>query len=202
MARLGPYVERWGYPLISVMIMLGNVGLPVPEETILLAGGYFSAKGMLTLKMLIPTAIVSATCGDSLGFVIGRLGGRRALLRYGGAVGVTQHRMARTEEYFERYGSWTVFLARFIPGLRFMAGPLAGAFGMPFGRFLPFNLAGAVAYCSAIVGVAYVLAPELDQVMHLFAMANWAVALAALGVGLGLWARFVRRSRHVPVTGK
>ncbi len=198
---MAPYIERWGYPLISAMIMLGNVGLPVPEETILLAGGYFAAKGMLTLRALIPTAIASATCGDSLGFVIGRRGGRRVLLRYGGAIGVTQHRIARAEEFFERYGPWTVFLARFVPGLRFMAGPLAGAFGMPFGRFLPYNLVGAITYCSAVVTVAYVLAPGLDQVIHVFAMANWAVALLALGVGLGLGARFVRRSRHAPGAG-
>jgi membrane protein DedA with SNARE-associated domain len=198
---MAPYVERWGYPLISAMIMLGNVGLPVPEETILLAGGYFASKGMLTLRALIPTAIVSATCGDSLGFVIGRRGGRRVLLRYGQAIGVTQGRIARTEEYFERYGPWTVFLARFIPGLRFMAGPLAGAFGMPFGRFLPYNLGGAVTYCSAMVSVAYVLAPELDRVMHLLAMANWAVAFAALGAALGLGVRRVWRGQHTADAG-
>lgn len=190
-----PYVAQWGYPLISAMIMLGNVGLPVPEETVLLAAGYFAAKRMLTLQALIPTAIVSATCGDSLGFLIGRRGGRRVILRYGGAIGVTQQRIARTEEFFERYGPWTVFVARFVPGLRFMAGPLAGAFGMPFGRFLPYNLAGAVTYCSAVVSIGYVLAPGLDEVIHLFAMANWTVALAALVVGLGLGGRFVWRRR-------
>ncbi len=196
-----PYVARWGYALIGAMIVLGNVGLPVPEETVLLAGGYFAAKRILTLWVLIPTAIASAACGDSLGFVIGRLGGHRVILRYGGAIGVTQSRIARAEEFFERHGPWTIFLARFIPGLRFMAGPLAGAFGMPFGRFLPYNLAGAVSYCSSVIAIAYVLAPGLDEVIHLFAMANWAVALAALGVGLGVGARFLWRRGPAPDVG-
>jgi membrane-associated protein len=201
LARLAPYVAQWGYALIGGTIVLGNVGLPVPEETVLLAGGYFAAKRMLTLWVLIPTAIVSATSGDSLGFVIGRRGGRQAILRHGGAVGVTASRIAQVEGFFERYGPWTIFLARFIPGLRFLAGPLAGAFGMPFARFLPYNFAGAVSYCSTVVVIAYVLAPELDQVIHLFAMTNWAVALAAIGIGLGLGWRWLWRREPAPDRG-
>src|SRR5574337_1760684 len=123
---MAPYVAHWGYLLIGVIVMLGNVGIPVPEETVLLVGGYFAAKGMVSLWGLIPTAIVSATGGDSLGYWLGSRAGRRLLLQYGAAVGVTGPRLARTEEVFERYGPLTVFIARFVGGLRFMAGPMAG----------------------------------------------------------------------------
>jgi membrane protein DedA with SNARE-associated domain len=74
-----------------------------------------------------------------------------------------------------------------------MAGPLAGAFGMPFPRFLRYNLAGAVVYCSAMVSIAYYSAPFFDQAVHLIALANWAVALFVLVAGLGLGGWFLWR---------
>ena len=60
---------------------------------------------------------------------------------------------------------------------------------MPFGRFLPYNLAGAVVYCSSMVYLAYFSAPFIDRAVHLIALANHAVALLMLmvGLGLGLW---------------
>ena len=99
---------------------------------------------------------------------------------------MTHERLLGAEHYFEQYGPWTIFLARLVAGLRFMAGPLAGAFNMPFTRFLPYNLAGAVVYCSAMLFIAYFSAPFIDQAVHLIALANWAVALFMLMVGLGL----------------
>ena len=193
LAWMAPYVARWGYLLVAVTVVLGNLGAPVPEETILLVGGYFAAKGMLNLWGLIPTAILSATGGDSLGYWLGHWGGRRFLRQHGPALGVTPKHLLRAEEYFERYGPWTIFVARFIAGLRFMAGPLAGAFGMPFTRFLPYNLAGAVVYCSAIVSIAYFSAPVFDRAVHLIALANWASALLALAAGLGVCGWFLWR---------
>lgn len=92
LAWMAPYVARWGYLLVGVMVVLGNVGVPVPEETVLLVGGYFAAKGLLGLWGLIPTAILSATGGDSLGYWIGRRGGRRLLLQYGAALGAQTRR--------------------------------------------------------------------------------------------------------------
>src|SRR5574337_1477979 len=104
-AFMAPYVAHWGYLFIAVTVMLGNVGLPIPEETILLFGGSLPAKGMLSLWGLIPTAIVSATGGDSLGYWLGSRAGRPLLLQYGAAVGVTGPRLERTEKVFERYRS-------------------------------------------------------------------------------------------------
>ncbi len=186
LAWMAPYVERWGYLLVGVTVVLGNIGVPVPEETVLLVGGYFAAKGLLDLRGLIPTAILSATGGDSLGYWVGRRGGRGLLLQYGAALGITRDRLQGAERYFERYGGWTVFLARFIAGLRFMAGPLAGAFRMPFTRFLPYNLAGAIVYCSSMVFIAYLSAPFFDRAAHLIALVNWALALLVLVIGLAL----------------
>lgn len=182
---MAPYVAHWGYLFIGVTVVLGNIGLPVPEETILLVGGYLAAKGMLSLWGLIPTAIVSATGGDSLGYWLGSRAGRRLLLQYGAALGVTRQRLFVAEQFFGRYGPWTVFLARFIGGLRFMAGPLAGALRMPFYRFLRYNLTGAVVYCSTMIYIAYFSAPFFDRVVHLVAMANWMLALLVLLMALG-----------------
>jgi len=200
LTRVSPYVSRWGYLLVAVMVMLGNLGVPIPEETVLLVGGYFAAKGVLTIWWLIATAIVSATGGDALGYVIGRQGGRRLLIRYGAALRITPERLRMAERSFERYGPWMVFAARFIAGLRFMAGPLAGALRMTFARFLPYNAAGAVVYCSAITLIAYLLAPSFDRLIHLFAVLNWTIGLVVLvlAVAVGGWALGRRAAAQGP----
>lgn len=198
---MAPYVAHWGYLLVGVIVLLGNVGVPVPEETILLVGGYLAAKGILTLWGLIPTAIVSAIGGDSLGYWLGSRGGRRFLLQYGAALGVTRQRFLLAEQYFERYGPWTVFLGRFIGGLRFMAGPMAGTLGMSFPRFFRYNLAGAVVYCPVIICIAYFSAPFFDRVVHLVAIANWVLTLLVLFLALGLVGWLLWRQQIQPGKG-
>jgi membrane protein DedA with SNARE-associated domain len=116
-------------------------------------------------------------------------------------LGVTRQRLRKAEGFFARYGPWTVFLARFIGGFRFMAGPMAGALGMPFRRFFRYNLAGAVVYCSTIIVLAYLSAHFFDRVVHLIAIANWVLALLVLLVTLGCAGWWLWRVRIQPSKG-
>jgi len=149
------FLEYWGYPAIFVFVFLGNLGFPVPEETVLLLAGYMVWKGQLLFGVTAAVGVVSAVIGDNFGYWVGRHYGARALLRYGRWLFITSDRIYKMQRFMTRYGIAGIFLARFLPGFRFMAGPLAGTTSMPFRRFFLANLCGAVIYVPLMVMAGY-----------------------------------------------
>ena len=90
-----------------------------------------------------------------------------------------RHRYERLQVFFHTHGSKAVFMARFIAGVRFMAGPMAGAAGMPFLRFLGWNLLGAIVWCRTVVTIGYLVGDELYRVTEMAHHAQRWIALAA-----------------------
>jgi membrane protein DedA with SNARE-associated domain len=149
---------RYGYAVVFVGVFLENAGLPVPGETALLAGAALSRSGALFLPWVIATAIAAAIFGDNIGFLIGRRGGRVLLDRFGSKLGLTPDRLVEFDRFFDKHGAKTVFIARFVTGLRVVGAVLAGASGLPWGRFLLYNATGAVAWATTFGAVGYFLA--------------------------------------------
>jgi membrane protein DedA with SNARE-associated domain len=156
-AWLTDLFARYGYFVVFFGVLLENAGVPVPGETILLAGAALSRFGHLSLFWVISTAIAGAVLGDNVGFFIGRRGGRRLLERHGRLLGLTSARLDQFDAFFARHGSKTVFFARFVTGLRVVGAVLAGASRLPWGRFLVFNAAGALAWATTFGAVGYAL---------------------------------------------
>ncbi len=152
---LHQFVGHWGYAAIFVVVVLGNVGMPVPEETILALAGYLVWRGKLRLSLVLVVGTVSAVIGDNIGYWLGRRYGQTALPRYARWVLGHPERLEAMKAFVARRGPLAVFVARFIPGIRFTAGPLAGALGLGFTSFLIANVAGAVVYVPVMVGAGY-----------------------------------------------
>jgi membrane protein DedA with SNARE-associated domain len=169
MPDLTGLIETWGYAAVSLVVVFGNIGLPLPEETVLVVAGYLVWVGRLRWPPLLAVGIASAVIGDNIGYWIGRRFGRAGLERLAPRVGI--ERLARAERFVARYGAFAVFVARFIAGLRVLAGPLAGAMGLPFGRFFLANLCGALLFVPYAVSIGYAIAyglgPYVEQVHQL-----------------------------------
>jgi membrane-associated protein len=200
MPDLSELLRHWGYAAILLVVVLGNVGLPVPEESVLALAGYLVHEGALRLTPTLVVGVLSAAAGDNVGYWIGRRLGRPALERYGGRVGITHERMEAIARFIGRYGAPGVLAARFIPGARIMAGPLAGAAGLPAPRFVAANLVGAMLYVPYAVGIGYALAyglgPWLHRVERVIGKVEHVVVLAiVVGIALALARRMVRRRR-------
>jgi membrane protein DedA with SNARE-associated domain len=169
MPDLTGLVETWGYVAVLLVVVFGNVGVPVPEETVLVVAGYLVWMGRLRWPPLLAVGIASAVIGDNIGYWIGRRFGRAGLQCLAPRLGI--ERFARAERFIARYGVMAVFVARFVAGLRVLAGPLAGAMGLPFGRFFVANLCGAVLVVPYAVGVGYAIAyglgPYVERVHRL-----------------------------------
>jgi membrane protein DedA with SNARE-associated domain len=148
---------HYGYGVVFVGVLLENAGIPVPGETVLLAGGALAHVGRLSFTTVIVTAVGAAIVGDNLGFALGRRGGRAVAERYGPVLGLTAARLARFDRFFLRHGSRTVFIARFVTGLRVFGAFLAGASDLPWSTFLFYNATGAVTWSIAVVTAGYFL---------------------------------------------
>jgi membrane protein DedA with SNARE-associated domain len=180
---------RYGYAVVFVGVLLENAGVPVPGETVLLAGAALAQLGRLSLGVVILTATCAAILGDNIGFLIGRRGGRTLAERHGAKVGLTAARLAQFDRFFERYGAATVFIARFITGLRVFCAVLAGGSGLGWRKFLFYNAAGAIVWSSTIAFVGYSLAYSWDTLEEWIGRSGL-VALAAVAiVAIVIWMR-------------
>ena len=195
--------QHFGYAAILVIVLLGNAGVPAPEESVLVLGGYLAWHGRLHLPLVILVGVVSASLGDNLGFWAGRHYGRRAAAR----LPLPPARVAQAQALIERYGARAVFAARFVPGLRTVAGPLAGSGGLPPLGFFAANLLGAICYVPLPVlagyGVGYGLGGWVGKLREKFGLkedlALFAAILALAGAAFIVmaWTRARRAGRQV-----
>lgn len=201
MPDLTPLIAHWGYSAIFLFVLLGNLGLPVPEEAILVLAGYLTWQRDLRLPLVLLVGILSAVAGDNLGYWIGRRYGQKGVERYGQRVLLTHARMEATRRFVTRYGPLGVFAARFIPGLRFMAGPLAGSAGLRPPVFMTANALGAALYVPAMVAagyaVGYGLGDYVKQFERVAGRVEHVVLIAAVLLTAALLVRRILRGRRV-----
>lgn len=189
---LADVFAHYGYAAVFFGVFLENAGVPVPGETMVLAGGALSHFGQLSLGWVVGVAILGATLGDNLGFAIGRKGGRRVVERYGVRLGVTPARLHEFDHFFAKHGPKTVFIARFITGLRVFCAILAGGSDMRWPTFIVFNAAGAIVWSTTIALVGYFLGHSWERIERLIGGAG----LAGLVVVVALVAIWILRSRR------
>ena len=187
-------LARYGYWAVFVGVLLENAGLPVPGETALLAGAALAKFGRLSLVRVIITAIVAAILGDNIGFLIGRHGGRALAERHGRKIGLTRERLAQFDRFFDRHGAKTVFIARFVTGLRVFGAVLAGGSGISWPKFLFYNATGAIVWSTAIGMTGYLFAYSWETLERWIGRSGL-IALAAIGViaTAALWRKLRQR---------
>jgi membrane-associated protein len=192
---LHDFFTTHGYWALALTLLLENAGIPLPGETMLLFASFLAFEGEgLSLWAIIVVATAACTLGDNLGYWIGNRGGRPLLHRYQRVFRVSDDRVARGEKMFERFGPATVFFARFVFGMRILAGPLAGVLRMPWRRFVLFNFLGAAAWVSVISCVGYFFGQHWQRLLQIVSRVNAVVFAGAVVVVLVAWWRYRRRS--------
>jgi membrane-associated protein len=192
------FVADYGYWAVALMLVCENAGLPVPGESTLLVASFFAySEHKLHLGWIIVVAICAATLGDNLGFVLGRYGGRPLLDRYQNLFRVRQSVLTRGEALFARYGSFTIFFARFVFGMRVIAGPLAGVLRMRWRAFAIYNFLGAVVWVGFIASAGYLFGHHWRLLVRTLTRLNVAAVVIVVALILYLW----WRQRPGPVSG-
>ena len=191
-------VLHYGYWAIAATLLLENGGVPVPGETILLMASFLAySQHELQLPWIIVVATIVTTVGGSLGFAAGHYGGRPLLARYQSIFGVPQNTITRGESLFVRFGAIAVFAARFVFGMRVLAGPLAGVMRMPWRKFLLWNFLGAAVWVTVISNVGYLFGRHWTRLMREIQRFDVAVVIAVLLAAAIWWWRSRRQiDRH------
>ena len=184
------YFDQYGYWTVAVALLLENAGIPIPGETVLLFASFLAfSERELSLPWIIVVGTVAATLGDNLGYALGRRGGRPLLERYKHWFRISDRTVQRGERTFARYGSATIFFARFIFGLRIIAGPMAGVLHMRWKQFALFNFLGATVWVTVISLVGYLFGSQWDRVVGVLKEVDTGILIAAVGIILILWLR-------------
>jgi len=178
---LSDFFARYGYWAVFFGVMLENLGLPIPGETVLLFAGFLAYQGQLRIVPAIIVAIAAATTGATLGYGLGRRGGEPLVNRLLGRFPRIRKRYDNSQKVLLKYGHWALFASRFITGLRVFAGVLAGVVRMPFWTFSLFSFAGAVCWALVIGYVGYFCGSSWERLVHLVGRLDRA-ALAIIGV--------------------
>ncbi|MEV5819546.1 DedA family protein [Micromonospora haikouensis] len=184
------------YLIVAGVIGVESMGVPLPGEIVLVSSALLAATGVVQPEWVAVAAAFGAIVGDSIGYAVGRRGGRPLLARLGRRfpkhLGPAQ--LARAEQSFARHGVWAVFFGRFVALLRILAGPLAGALHVPYRRFLLANAAGGLVWA---FGTTYLLYSVGRAAEHWLKDISWAGLVLAVLAGLGStwWLR--RRARRL-----
>lgn len=188
-------VVHYGYWAVAVALLLENVGLPLPGETILLLASFLAySQRELQLAWIIVVATSVTTVGGIAGFGVGYYGGRPLLTRYESILRIPQGTMDRGEALFARFGGVTVFFARFVFGIRVIAGPLAGVLRMPWRRFLLWNFLGAAAWVTAISGAGYLFGRHWGTLLEDLKRFDLAVGILVVLAAAAWWWRSRKRN--------
>ena len=181
-------IARHGYWAVGLALLLENAGLPVPGETVLLLASFTAySRHELQIGWIIVIAICAATLGDNLGFFIGDRGGHLFLKRYQQRLHISQSTIERGERLFARYGAVTILFARFVTGLRVIAGPLAGVLRMPWKKFVVFNALGATLWVLAITSIGYLFGQHWHRLLRIVERLNLAFIVVAVIVVVVVW---------------
>jgi membrane-associated protein len=194
------YFAAHGYWTLFFALLLENAGIPLPGETMLLFASFLAfSEQQLQLPCIILTGIVATTLGDNLGYTIGRRGGRPLLDRY--LHGFRMRRQTvekgieKGEELFRRHGDLAIFFARFIVGMRIIAGPLAGTLKMPWGKFVLFNFLGAATWVTVIAIAGYQFGEHWGELIKVMGRVNLGITAVAGYVAWSMWRRYRARQK-------
>jgi membrane-associated protein len=185
----------FGYGLLFLLVGMESAGVPLPGETALLAGAVLAAHGRLDLSLVIVIAATAAIVGDNVGYLIGRRGIRRLLLRPGRFQRRRTQLLEEGEAFFARHGSKAVFLGRWVTGVRVVIAWLAGAERMNWPRFAFWNAIGGVSWAASMGLLAYWIGSASSSLIAALGFVGLAAALVAAA------GYVVMRRRARPRTG-
>ncbi len=185
-------LESYGLILLFIVVLLEGCGIPLPGETALITAAVLAGSGRFNIVEVIAVASVAAIIGDTIGYWIARLGGRRLIDKIPFAGDAAKRFLPKGEAFFEKHGPKTVLIARFVAGLRIAIAWLAGLSKMPWLRFLAYNAAGGILWATTYGLAAYYFgqaAVDAVEKYGFFAV----IAIAAVAVPVYLGHRFLSR---------
>ncbi|WP_042221039.1 DedA family protein [Oceanobacillus manasiensis] len=196
MEVLGSLIETYGYYGIFIALVLGIVGLPIPDELLLTFVGYNIFISRMTWSGSLFAALLGSLMGITISYLLGIKLGVPFLKKYGPKFHITEKRIQITASYFSRYGGWLLTFGYFLPGIRHVTAYMAGISNFKFGKFAFFAYLGSLIWVHTFIllgftlGNNWTIVSEVEGYFHNVGI----VALILVGVALFVFL-YIRRRR-------
>ncbi|MBS0180961.1 MAG: DedA family protein [Nitrospira sp.] len=154
------WIHTYEYPAIVLLLTLGIVGLPIPDETLLLFVGYLSFKGELSTPLSLSAAVLGSACGITISYGLGHLLGARVPTILGPWLHIDQTRFRTAQQWVSQWGKYGLLVAYFVPGLRHLGALALGASGLQYPTFAIFAYTGAVLWSATFIAAGYLLGEQ------------------------------------------
>lgn len=191
------WISNYGYYGITVLLALGIVGLPIPDETLLTFAGYLIFRGRLQALPTLAAALAGSISGITISYVLGRTTGYPLLHKYGRYVRVTQKELDRVHDFYHRVGGLSLTFGYYIAGVRHLTAYVAGASKLEYRVFAAFAYSGALVWASTFIFLGYTLGERWTQILglvHEFGLiAGVVVVLAVAAYAVWFWRRRARK---------
>jgi len=186
------WVAEHGYGALYLLLALGVIGLPIPDETLLVFTGYLIFRGNLHPVGAFAAAVAGAWTGISGSYVLGRTLGAGAVHRYGKYIRLTEARLAQVHRWFEHAGHWTLVFGYYIAGVRHFTAVVAGMSKLEYPTFIAYAWTGGAVWVGTFLTLGYVLGENWRQVadlVHRYIVYASVAIIVAGGIGYLLWRR-------------
>jgi membrane protein DedA with SNARE-associated domain len=193
MSHVFAWIGQYGYGAIFVLLMLGVVGLPVPDETLLVYCGYLISKGVMHPAGAFFAALAGSWCGISLSYAIGRTAGLGVVHRFGKYLHITQERLDKVHAWFDRVGHWALFIGYYIAGVRHFTAIVAGTSKLKYTHFIAFAWTGGLVWVATFLTLGYFLGENWERVAEMVHHDLLYVSIAGL-VAAGAY-YFIRKKK-------
>jgi membrane protein DedA with SNARE-associated domain len=160
-STLGGFMQNYGYVSLFALMALESASVPVPSEIVLPFAGYLVYLGLMNFWIAVLVSLVASLTGALVDYYLARWLGRPFVLGLLKVFRLQKSALDRAEGWFQRSGEWTVFAARFVPGLRTVISLPAGLFEMELRPFVIMTAAGCflwsvvLVYAGVLAGTAY-----------------------------------------------
>jgi membrane protein DedA with SNARE-associated domain len=130
------WIPEYGYPALFLLLMLGIVGLPIPDETLLTFSGYLIFKSELALMPTMVTAFLGSICGITISYAIGRRLGMYFVRTVGRILRIKPDDLDKGKAWYVRWGKYALIVGYFVPGVRHLVALVAGSSNLPLVIFI------------------------------------------------------------------
>lgn len=192
------FVLRHPYLVLAGVVLLEQLGLPVPALPFLLGAGALAGMGKLSPVLALGLTVAACLVADSVWYEAGRRRGGQVLKLLCRISLEPDSCVRRTENVFAKHGARTLLVAKFLPGLNTVAPPMAGMIGMRPGRFLLWDAAGALLWSGSFFVTGVLLADQIETIAERAAALGGRLVVLLLGLfALWLLAKYVQRQRFI-----
>ncbi len=166
MTHLESLVEHYGYFIIFIVLILGIVGLPMPDEIFLTYVGYNVFLGKMSLYYALLIAMVGAIIGISISYLLGQKLGLPFIRRFGPRVKISEKNIDWVHTRFHKYGGVFLLSGYFLPGVRHITAYIAGITTYRYLYFAFFAYLGAVIWVSSFIMLGNILGSNWVIITH------------------------------------